>query len=272
MAPGLSQIEPKLIPSELSRLLQSGTALNANNRQDAISQALSNGKAPTELTTQLSRLIAGLPESSVLKDSSQIANLLQPNSTVSPLLKLVLPLLKSVLMTSPSGQPEQEQLPKLSQLLARTLLSAIRAPGAGPESELGRGELLSRFENSLDTFQFELGIVRERYSGEKPQAEDEESTINKVRQWTVRLSFEFEELGLVTAFVVLTNQSQIEMNFWAERDDTRKQIEQQRQQFRSRLDNVLSPHGIERLEIGVHEGDPPPPKSQVTTQLVNEIA
>ena len=152
------------------------------------------------------------------------------------------------------------------------MLSAIRAPGSGQEAEVGRGEWLSRFEHNLDSFQFELGIVRERYEDAKQRSGDGTKTDNKVRQWTVRLAFDFEELGLITAFVVLTNNRQLEMNFWTECTDTRIQIEQFKQRFQSRLDLALSPHGIEQLEIGVHEGEPPPSKPQVTTQLVSEVA
>ena len=273
---GVSTATQPIIPGDLAQLLQkNGTGKLASHdllQQLASTVSPGSGKAATELTQQLSQILKQLPDSATLRDSGQIANLLAPGASQNALIKLLLPLLKSVLQTPINKPVDQDQLPKLSQLLARAMLSAIRAPGSGQEAEVGRGEWLSRFEHNLDSFQFELGIVRERYEDAKQRSGDGTKTDNKVRQWTVRLAFDFEELGLITAFVVLTNNRQLEMNFWTECTDTRIQIEQFKQRFQSRLDLALSPHGIEQLEIGVHEGEPPPSKPQVTTQLVSEVA
>jgi hypothetical protein len=271
---GISQTTQQLIPGNLARLLPAtGTTQTTNgDLLQPLASLAGLGKSPTELTQHLAQILKQLPDTAGLRDSSQIANLLTPGASPSPLIKLLLPLLKSVLLAPVTKPIDQEQLPRLTQLLARAMLAAIRAPGGGQEAEIGRGEWLSRFEHNLDSFQFELGIVKERYEDKHQRPGAGSKTDNKVRQWTVRLAFEFEELGLITAFVVLTNNRQLEMNFWTEREDTRAQIEQCRQRFRSRLDQALSPHGIEQLEIGVHEGEPPPSRPQVTTQLVNETA
>jgi hypothetical protein len=223
----------------------------------------------------LAALLNALPQTQTLREPGQIASLLQP-SAQSPLVKLMLPLLKSVLLTPPLNSQEQEKrqelLPRLNQLLARGLLSGIRAPGAGPEAELGRGEWLSRHDNAIDNLQFQLGVVRERSSEEDQNRAPGTEEQNQVRRWTVRLAFDFEELGLITTYVVLVDNRALEMNFWAERPATKLKLEAYQQKFHKKVQRVLSEHGIERLAIDVLDGDPPSSKPQVTTQLVNEIA
>ena len=275
---------PASLQSQLLPLL--GNALgnagpNSTGHPDAklnllsqVAQMLTaNPKQP--INQPLAELINGLPQTQSLREPGQIAALLQPNAQ-SPLVKLMLPLLKSVLLTPPLNNTEQEKrqelLPRLNQLLARGLLSGIRAPGAGPEAELGRGEWLSRHDNAIDNLQFQLGVVRERNPEEDQNQTHGKEAQGQVRRWTVRLAFDFEELGLITAYVVLVDNRALEMNFWAERPTTKQKLEAYQQKFHKKVQQVLSEHGIERLAIDVLDGDPPSSKPQVTTQLVNEIA
>jgi hypothetical protein len=278
-----SSLESQLLPLFKAALSSSGqtassvseSASQSTNLIQQLGQLFTaNPKHP--INQPLANLLGDLPSTQALTDPAQIASMFQSQATIGSLIKLMLPLLKSVLLTPPTNGQEQERrmelLPKLSQLIARVLLSAVRSPGNGLEAEVGRGEWLTRHDNSLDSLQIELGVVRQRSSDENQEQDQQQDQKPQVRRWTVRLSFDFEELGLITAFIILVDNRALEMNFWAEREATRHKIEYYQQQFRQKLNDVLTSHGIERLTIDVHEGDPPPAKPQVTTQLVDEVA
>jgi hypothetical protein len=213
---------------------------------------------------------------SQLRQPAQIAPLLQPGQTPA-LLKLVMPLLQINLARVPLNSDQQQQrdaqTTALTQLAARILLGAMRAPNSGNEVEVSRGEWLTRFEQNLDSLQVELNVVRdpvkEREGGD---AKTDEEPSGKVRQWRVRLAFEFDELGLITAFVLLSADKKMEVQFWSELDATRVKLEQYKLKFNDQLDQAVTQYGVEQLEIGVFEGTPPPSRQSISSQLIDETA
>ena len=233
-------------------------------------------KESAPLLKEPSGLLQSLMSTSQLRQPAQIAPLLQPGQTPA-LLKLVMPLLQTNLARVPLNSDQQQQrdaqTTALTQLAARILLGAMRAPNSGNEVEVSRGEWLTRFEQNLDSLQVELNVVRdpvkEREGGD---AKTEEEPSGKVRQWRVRLAFEFDELGLITAFVLLSADKKMEVQFWSELDATRVKLEQYTLKFNDQLDQAVTQYGVEQLEIGVFEGTPPPSRQSISSQLIDETA
>ena len=221
-------------------------------------------------------LLQSLTPTANLRDASNIPPLLQTGQ-MPPLLKLLLPSLQRTLMQAPVNGEQQQvrdnQLTAMTQLAARLFLGAIRAPSNGNEVELSRSEWIGRFDQSLDSLQVGLSVIREPIKEkERDQENRDEDTVRHIKQWRVRLAFEFEELGLITAFVLLSGNQKMEVQFWTERESTRQVLQRFRQQFDQRLDQAVAPFGIEHLNIDVFEGTPPPSRQNITQHLIDETA
>ena len=170
-------------------------------------------------------------------------------------------------------QARDSQLTAFTQLAARVLLGAIRAPAAGNELELGRSEWIGRFDQSLDTLQVGLSVIRDPVKEKgRDTGEEDQPLTTPVRQWRVRLAFEFDELGFITAFILLSDHQKMEVQFWTERESTRIKLQQFRQQFDQRLEQAVSRFGVENLSVDVFEGTPPRPKRNITQHLIDETA
>lgn len=221
-------------------------------------------------------LLSQLPSTSQLRDPSQVPPLLR-GGQVPALLKLVLPLLQTTLQQAPvNGQQQQARdahITAITQLAARILLGAVRSPNNGAEVEVSRNEWITRFDQSLDSLQVELHVIREsKQDNETERDAGQGESGEKVRQWRVRLAFEFEELGLITAFVILNAERKLEVQFWTEQESTRLRLQEFRSRFHTRLETALDSHGVEHLEIGVFEGTPPPSAQRISTHLIDETA
>ncbi len=251
----------------LSLSQQSGNAKPSGENQPGNPEAKTLGPGT---------LLQNLPNTSSIRDPAQVPPLLR-GGQVPALLKLVLPLLQNTLQQTPVNSQQQQvrdaQLSAITQLAARILLGAVRGPNNGNEVEVSRNEWITRFDQSLDTLQVALHVIRENKHDEHLDRDaNKESGGEKVRQWRVRLAFEFDELGLITAFVILNAERKLEVQFWTERASTRERLQQFRLQFRERLQTALDPHGVEQLDIGVFEGTPPPSTQQISTHLIDETA
>lgn len=268
---------PKGAPIEQGTILQSLKALLS-------ARASTSEQAPRDPSTTTGQVqdTRGLNLTSALPLTTQFIEPARINASLQPgqppaLLKLILPLLRGTLQRAPvtaeQAQTRDAQLSAMTQLAARVLLGALRAPNAGNEAEVSRFETLSRFDQSIDSLQIELNVVKENIRDKESNSDGEgEETQPQVKQWRVRLAFEFPELGLITAFILLRAEQQLEVQFWSERPETRSKLEQYQSRFSDKLEQVLSHHGIKTLEVGVFDGTPPPSRQAITSQLVDETA
>jgi hypothetical protein len=281
----LSQSTP---PGQTSIDARSGTPTPSKPAQPSVVPSGALSKLTALLGTTASKqdssnaganippILQALTPTASLRDPSNIPPLLQPGQT-PPLLKLVMPMLQRTIMQAPVNAEQQQardsQLTAFTQLAARVLLGAIRAPAAGNELELGRSEWIGRFDQSLDTLQVGLSVIRDPVKEKgRDTGEEDQPLTTPVRQWRVRLAFEFDELGFITAFILLSDHQKMEVQFWTERESTRIKLQQFRQQFDQRLEQAVSRFGVENLSVDVFEGTPPKPKRNITQHLIDETA
>lgn len=292
----LNLLNPGSAPSKAPTALTTNQPFNTNSQpvlqpqptsQTNLLQKLTNLVAPRTTapaqetatpvnTNRTPDILSQLLPTAQLKRPEQVAPLLQPGQTPA-LLKLVMPLLQTNLARAPVNAEQQQQRDvqtnALTQLAARIILGALRAPNTGNEVEVSRGEWITRFEQSLDSLQVELNVVRDQVrEKESSEQNGNQDAGGKIRQWRVRLAFEFEELGLITAFVLLSEQQKMEVQFWTERDSTRIKLEQFRTEFNDKLKGAVQNFGVEQLDVGVYEGIPPPSRQNISSHLIDETA
>jgi len=241
-----------------------------------------------EITRLVENIVKQLPQwgeiikPTVLKKLIQNTGLLSPppansNNTQGFQGKTIgqslLPILKSLLLSN-SNQVDtktQETGARLTELIARVMLSQMRPQNRLEKEEIDtrRAELLARGENQIDSFHIQ-------FSGPKPREEewDKDSEYRNQslteRKWTVRLSFDFQELGSITAIIVLSAEKRLEMNFWSERPETLLLINQHRRKFENQLQDKMEAQGIE-LSMAVFEGRAPQQESAIHSQLIPSL-
>lgn len=274
-APGLSSAPGNPAPTN-SSILPTGnnpapTAKAAPAVEGGITREVGQSSDPARPS-----LLQLLTPTAALREPGQISNLLQPGQ-MPALLKLVLPALRSTLNQAPlnaeQAQARDSQMTALTQVAARALLGALRAPNTGNEVEISRNEWVTRFEQSLDSLQVELNVVREQVrEKDRSDQDNDPQAPGKVRQWRVRLAFDFAELGLITAFVLLSAEQKMEVQFWCEQERTRDKLQAFRNNFSQRLDSAVSLYGVEKLDVGVYDGTPPPSRQAIASHLIDETA
>lgn len=259
-------------------ILQGLRALLSRSSEQPSGKAQTNNLPQNTETKDLrpGTLLQSLPSTSSLRNPAQVPPLLQ-GGQVPALLKLVLPLLQNALQQTPVNSQQQQvrdaHVTAITQLAARILLGAIRGPNNGNEVEVSRNEWITRFDQSLDSLQVELHVIREnKHEDDLDRDAQTGEPGEKVRQWRIRLAFEFDELGLITAFVILNAERKLEVQFWTERETTRQRLQEFRLRFKGRLEAALDPHGVEQLDVGVFEGTPPPSTQRISTHLIDETA
>ena len=181
-------------------------------------------------------------------------------------------MLKQILTTSsqPVTRGTEQALPALNDTVARLVLAQMRPQLVEPDNaESRRFELMLRSESSIDGIQISIETTPLRTEA-KEQEQFEEGHAEQEKKWTVRLAFDFPELGPVTAFIMLMGNTRVELQFWATRPATKRLIEDRQRRLTQRLSEQLDEQGINDLTFSVFEGEPAP-RPNVTTELLHEI-
>ena len=137
---------------------------------------------------------------------------------------------------------------------------------------------MTRGDNQLDSFQLQFQLTRGNASiVDEKDGNSAEQKKSSDKKWTVKLDFDFPVLGRITTYILLTSNTQLEMNFWSNRPKTYALIKSKRNALRRRLKKHLGANGIEVCKIDVFEGDPPEDATSsgnrlVASHLVNEVA
>jgi len=152
------------------------------------------------------------------------------------------------------------------------MLSQMRSlnPLEGDDTDIRRTELLARSDNQIDSFHIQFSAPKtrnEKENGNKNNENENQRTME--RRWTVRLSFDFQSLGSMTAIIVLSAEKQLEMKFWSERPETLLLINEHRKAFQNQLQEKMASQGIE-LSMEVFKGKAPQQDVAISSSLVDE--
>jgi hypothetical protein len=190
-----------------------------------------------------------------------------------PLVQSLLPILKALFQNSPENA-KSEGSNRIADLIARIILNQIRPLNnvVGEEVETRRLELIARNDNQIDGFNIQFTSPKANQQKENwSKNPSNEEALSLTRKWTVRLSFNFPELGKITAIIHLSAEKQLEMNFWTERSTTFYLIEEHRQKFQKKVGLRMETEGISGLKIKVFEGEAPSFEEKISSSLINEI-
>ena len=135
-----------------------------------------------------------------------------------------------------------------------------------------RSEVVARSESQLDGFQIQF--LAPRIPHDRPCSDQDSEAaqqIAAVKKWTVRLSFDFPELGKISALISLAAETRLEMNFWCQRSGTVALIQSRLAKLQRKLKSRLKSQGVKDLTIAVHEGEVPTRSPLVASHLINEV-
>ena len=218
------------------------------------------------------------PSSAVLAAISNGSPVNPSVSLQTPIGQLLIPFLKNLLQpgaVTTNRFATAQIRERVTEMLARIMLNQIKPQQAntGDEVEIRRTEIVARNENQLDSFQMQFIPPRQLTQKETEGEAGAQEQGKMEKKWTVRLSFDFPELGQITTFIVLANNHHLEMNFWIDRPGTFALVKSKREKLQRRLTKQLKSQGIDALKIEVFAGEAPQRATPlVASHLVNEVA
>lgn len=125
----------------------------------------------------------------------------------------------------------------LAKILFNQLRPLLETSNEGLESR--RLDFIVKHEDQFSVF--DLGIHKQVPPPEQKDSQSEpDSDKSKTRRWDVRLNFNLEQLGQITANINFTEGVSLDLTFWAERSQTFELLNHHAKGFRENLGESLT--------------------------------
>ncbi|MFT5803734.1 MAG: hypothetical protein ACI9R8_000771 [Candidatus Paceibacteria bacterium] len=164
----------------------------------------------------------------------------------------------------------------VADMLSKLLLNQLQPlmhRGDATDSEMRRVDLLVRNDQQLDSFNLQFSRVDLPATRMKEDDADAPNQANgeKTRAWRVKLTFDLQRLGEVSAIINYTEGKTLSTSIWSNSADTFALLHEHQSQLQERLATSLQNSGIDIL-IDVYQGTPSHTPGNLSSHLVDTRA